>query len=76
MLKRSDLAGNNIQNIVTGLDFVPDMVTDPEQSKIYWIDNNRNSIESADYDGKNRKLVFRTLNTGVLMGSIAVYKVK
>lgn len=58
--------------------WVPDIKCDPDPSKqmIYWADNYRNTLEMSDYDGMNRKVVYRSPNIYLQVSNIAVYKVR
>ena len=62
MIYRSDLAGGNRKVIVTGKERIPDMVADPDDSKLYWLDTTGNAVETSDYDGNSvsRKIVHRS----------------
>nr|XP_034302441.1 low-density lipoprotein receptor-related protein 4 isoform X2 [Crassostrea gigas] len=75
-IERSDLSGKKRKIIVKNLLWVPDIKCDPDPSKqmIYWADNYRNTLEMSDYDGMNRKVVYRSPNIYLQVSNIAVYK--
>lgn len=77
-IERSDLSGKKRKIIVKNLLWVPDIKCDPDPSKqmIYWADNYRNTLEMSDYDGMNRKVVYRSPNIYLQVSNIAVYKVR
>lgn len=77
-IERSDLSGNKRKIIVKHLLWVPDIECDPNPSKqmIYWADNYRNTLEMSDYDGMNRKVVYRSSNIYLQVSNIIVYKVR
>ncbi|KAK3088744.1 hypothetical protein FSP39_023197 [Pinctada imbricata] len=71
---RSDLEGKNWATIVTGLDWVPDIIADTSTRTLYWVDNNRNAIEKCSYDGSNRRVVYRSTDIEIAMSSLTLYK--
>lgn len=77
-IERSDLSGKKRKIIVKNLLWVPDIKCDPDPSKrmIYWADNYRNTLEMSDYDGMNRKVVYRSPNIYLQVSNIVVYKVR
>lgn len=77
-IERSDLSGKKRKIIVKNLLWVPDIKCDPNPSKqmLYWADNYRNTLEMSDYDGMNRKVVYRSPNIYLQVSNIIVYKVR
>ncbi|XP_062572013.1 low-density lipoprotein receptor-related protein 6-like isoform X2 [Saccostrea cucullata] len=75
-IERSDLSGKNRQIIVRNLLWVPDMKCDPDptQRTLYWADNYRNTLESSDYNGGNRKVIYRSRNINLFITNIVVYR--
>lgn len=58
-IERSYLNGKNRKAIVTSSIIWPNSITlDYHAQKIYWVDAKSSSIESADYSGINRELLF------------------
>lgn len=59
-IERSLLTGENITTIhTTESNCVEDIVADVTSDRIYWVDSCRHAVESVDYNGNNRKLVYR-----------------
>lgn len=75
VIERADLAGENRKTIVTSVSKVPDIVVDTEEERIYWIDIGRNALETAKYDGTDRRLVRRSTNIYIMMSGLTLYKV-
>lgn len=69
------MAGEDRKTIITSVSKVPDIVVDTEEERIYWIDIGRNSLETAKYDGTDRRLVRRSTNIYILMSGLTLYKV-
>ncbi|XP_062608198.1 low-density lipoprotein receptor-related protein 4-like [Saccostrea cucullata] len=74
VIDRTDLAGEDRKTIITSVSKVPDMVLDIEEERIYWIDIGRNSLETAKYDGTDRRMVRRSTNIYILMSGLTLYK--
>lgn len=71
-LERSYLNGENRKPIVTSLVAWPYAITlDIHSKKIFWADAKSSSIETADYSGLNRKVLFS--NKVIYPFDIAVY---
>lgn len=75
VIERADLAGENRKTIITSVSKVPDIVVDTEEERIYWIDIGRNALETAKYDGTDRRLVRRSTNIYIMMSGLTLYKV-
>jgi hypothetical protein len=75
VIDRADLAGEDRKTIITAVAKVPDIVVDTEEERIYWIDIGRNSLETAKYDGTDRRLIRRSTNIYILMSGLTLYKV-
>lgn len=75
VIERADLAGENRKTIITSVSKVPDIVVDTEEKRIYWIDIGRNALETAKYDGTDRRLVRRSTNIYIMMSGLTLYKV-
>lgn len=57
------MTGQNRRVIVTeGVILVTDIVADATSQKIFWVDYNRFSIESTDYEGFHRRIVYKRKN--------------
>lgn len=68
------LSGDNRQAIIVqGILYPISMTLDINEEKIFWIDESRDTIETADYDGSNRRIIRRI--SGSLLYDIAVFKV-
>lgn len=50
-------------------------MVDTEEERIYWIDIGRNALETAKYDGTDRRLVRRSTNIYIMMSGLTLYKV-
>ena len=50
-IRRADLDGTNVQNLVTGLGRPEDIALDVAGSKMYWIDANANKIQCSNLYG-------------------------
>ncbi|KAK3087802.1 hypothetical protein FSP39_010804 [Pinctada imbricata] len=74
VIERSTLTGENRRVILTGVSWVPDIVTDTASERLYWIDIGRNSLESAKYDGTDRRLVRRSTNVNLYMNGVTLYQ--
>lgn len=74
VIERADLAGENRKTIITSVSKVPDIVVDTEEERIYWIDIGRNALETAKYDGTDRRLVRRSTNIYIMMSGLTLYK--
>ena len=78
-IESADLSGNNRKIIVkNNLLWVPDIKCDPDPTKklLYWADNNRNTLETSDYQGMNRKVIYRSPNINLFITNIDIYKVR
>ena len=59
-IERASLNGEGRASIVnSGLIWPNDVITDLSSSKIYWIESSLDKIETADYNGNNRRQIFR-----------------
>nr|XP_022323721.1 low-density lipoprotein receptor-related protein 1B-like [Crassostrea virginica] len=59
-IERSSLIGQERTSIITsGVDRVYDITVDQKEHKLYWVDAGRHTLESSDYDGRNRRLLTR-----------------
>ena len=78
-IESADLSGNNRKIIVkNNLLWVPDIKCDPDPTKklLYWADNYRNTLEMSDYQGMNRKVIYRSPNINLFITNIDIYKVR
>ena len=78
-IESADLSGNNRKIIVkNNLLWVPDIKCDPDPTKklLYWADNYRNTLETSDYQGMNRKVIYRSPNINLFITNIDIYKVR
>nr|XP_022324488.1 low-density lipoprotein receptor-related protein 4-like isoform X3 [Crassostrea virginica] len=76
-IESADLSGNNRKIIVkNNLLWVPDIKCDPDPTKklLYWADNYRNTLEMSDYQGMNRKVIYRSPNINLFITNIDIYK--
>ncbi|XP_062572883.1 low-density lipoprotein receptor-related protein 1B-like [Saccostrea cucullata] len=59
-IERSSLIGEDRTPIITsGVDRVYDITVDQKEQKLYWVDAGRHTLESSDYEGRNRRLLTR-----------------
>ncbi|XP_069121299.1 low-density lipoprotein receptor-related protein 6-like [Argopecten irradians] len=70
-IERSLLDGTlRVPIITTSLISVEDIEIDAVENRIYWVDYSRYTIESSQYDGTDRKIIYRGM--GLRFQSIAV----
>lgn len=73
-IERSSLIGQERTSIITsGVDRVYDITVDHTEHKLYWVDAGRHTLESSDYDGRNRRLLTRM--NSVKFTSVVVFGV-
>ena len=73
-IERSSLIGQERTSIITsGVDRVYDITVDHKEHKLYWVDAGRHTLESSDYDGRNRRLLTRM--NSVKFTSVVVFGV-
>ena len=73
-IERSSLIGQERISIITsGVDRVYDITVDQKEHKLYWVDAGRHTLESSDYDGRNRRLLTRM--NSVKFTSVVVFGV-
>ena len=73
-IERSTLSGANRQSIIyQGLGMPLGIAVDQSEPRIYWVDYIRDTIESADFDGRNRNILRRISHS--MFYDIALYKV-
>jgi len=70
-IERSYLNGENREAIVTTVAWPNAITLDYQSQKIFWADAKSSSIETADYSGLNRKVLFS--NKVIYPFDIAVY---
>ncbi|XP_011412220.3 low-density lipoprotein receptor-related protein 1B [Magallana gigas] len=59
-IERSSLIGKDRKSIITsGVDRVYDITVDHKEQTLYWVDAGRHTLESADFNGRNRRLLTR-----------------
>lgn len=59
-IERSSLIGQERTSIITsGVDRVYDITVDQKERRLYWVDAGRHTLESSDYNGRNRRLLTR-----------------
>ena len=70
----SDLLGQNRRVLINDdLGHPKGLVIDFADQVLYWVDSQKDTIESAEFNGNNRRLV--AYQSGTLFYGIAVYKV-
>ena len=73
-IERCSLLGDDRTPIVTrGIGRVYDISADLKEKTIYWVDASRHTIESSDYDGRNRRILVRM--NSIKFTSITVFGV-
>ena len=61
-IERSSMSGNNRLAIVTTDLFWPNGIDlDEGNKRIFWVDAGTDKVESVDYNGKDRKLLFQMI---------------
>lgn len=74
-IERSSLIGKDRKSIVTsGVDRVYDITVDHKEQTLYWVDAGRHTLESSDFDGRNRRLLTRM--NSVKFTSVVVFGVR
>lgn len=74
-IERSSLIGKDRKSIITsGVDRVYDITVDHKEQTLYWVDAGRHTLESADFDGRNRRLLTRM--NSVKFTSVVVFGVR
>jgi sugar lactone lactonase YvrE len=53
MIRRADLDGTNVQDLVTGVDTPWGIALDTTNGKLYWTDDATNRVRRANLDGSN-----------------------
>ena len=70
----SDLLGQNRRVLINDdLGHPKGLVIDFADQVLYWVDSQKDTIESAEFNGNNRRLV--AYQSGTLFYGIAIYKV-
>ena len=73
-IERSDLSGGSRELLVKRSLYNPtSIVLDISEQRIYWTDSVRDTIETATYNGGDRRLIRRLVSTNLY--DIALYKV-
>ena len=73
-IKRSGLTGGDRKTIISqGLGEVKSITVDLADKRIIWTDSFRDTLESADYNGQNRRIIRRRSHTN--FNDIAIYRV-
>ncbi|XP_033728453.1 low-density lipoprotein receptor-related protein 4-like isoform X2 [Pecten maximus] len=63
-MERSNLYGEERQVIISSsIGFVDDMTLDMTDELLYWVDSHRMTVESAKYDGTERRVIRRLVGT-------------
>ena len=65
-IQRSDLDGNNVENVVVGLSGPEFLALDNVNKKVYWTNVSSGSVQSANFDGSGLVTLYTGL--GVLEG--------
>lgn len=74
-IERSSLIGKDRKSIITsGVDRVYDITVDHKEQTLYWVDAGRHTLESADFNGRNRRLLTRM--NSVKFTSVVVFGVR
>ncbi|XP_021375306.1 low-density lipoprotein receptor-related protein 6-like [Mizuhopecten yessoensis] len=62
-IERASLDGSDRTRVITrSLLSVHDIETDPVNSRIYWTDARKYTIESSKYDGSDRRIIYKRIN--------------
>ncbi|XP_057307796.1 low-density lipoprotein receptor-related protein 4-like isoform X3 [Hydractinia symbiolongicarpus] len=65
-IERSTLAGKDRKTIVIGnMRWPNDLAIDYNTKRLYWSDSIKQTIESVDFNGGNRRLIFNTISRSV-----------
>jgi len=59
-IRRSDLNGENLETLVTGLTMADGIDLDLENDKIYWTDRGSHQIQRSDLDGSNVEILLNS----------------
>lgn len=70
-IEKASLDGNQRDSIVTEDVHWPNGIElDKGNKRIFWLDARHDRVESADYDGNNRKLIFELRDLGPFNGAL------
>lgn len=59
-IKRASMDGSDLTTIISGVNHASGLAQDPETRRLFWASQSRpKAIESADWDGRNRKILVR-----------------
>ena len=73
-IERATLVGGDRRTIVSqGLLYPISIDIDISESRIIWVDSSRDTLESSDFEGKNRKVIRRL--SGFEFLDLSIYKV-
>lgn len=74
-IEKASLDGlNRVVIVYRGLIKVFSLTVDTVNNKLYWADHDRQTLESCDYDGSNRRVIKRT--NSMPMRSLTYHQVK
>lgn len=71
-IRRANLNGSNVEDLVTGLSFATDIILDLDNNLMYWSDWRANKIQSSELNGYHCQDIITGLDGPV---SIALYNV-